>query len=166
MENYEQLLDTWRRSASVMHISHHLAAARCARIHRVLGVIVAGLGAVVASSIFISVSKSNESQWLIITGVVSLITAILSAANSYLDFGGKSQRHFFSAVAFQALRRELEEEIVRLKNGKQQESYEYIRNRWTATLENSIPLPQDIHDDVKGDIDSKYDEQKLANRQM
>ena len=79
-----------------MHIAHHLAAARCARNHRVLGVIVAGLGAVVASSIFISASESDEPRWLFATGVVSLGTAILSAASSYLDYGGKSQRLFFA----------------------------------------------------------------------
>ena len=158
MENYEQLLDIWRRSAIVMHIAHHKAAARCATLHNFLGALVAGLSAAVASSIFISLSKSSDPFWLSITAIVSLGTAILTAANSYLDFGGKSQRHYVSAVAFQSLRRELEEELVRCRNGNPKDNYESVRDRWTSTLENSIPLPQRIHNKVKRNIDNEHKE--------
>jgi hypothetical protein len=134
-----------------MHIAHHKAAAYYARAQRWLGAIVASLGAVVASSLFIAASKGPDQTLLLLTGVVSLAAAVLAAVSASLDLGGKSQRHYSAAAAFQGLRREIEEELVRCRIGapKARDSYEHLRKRWTSALEGSIPLPQKVHDSVK-----------------
>ena len=132
-----------------MHIAHHTAAARYARTQRWLGAAVAVLGAVVASSVFVAASKGHDVPLLLLTGFVSMAVAVISAANASLDAGGKAQRHHAAAAAFQGLRREVEEELVRCKTGGPKDSYEHIRKRWTAALDGSIPLPPKIHDSVK-----------------
>ena len=149
MESYEQLLEKWLRSSTVMHIAHHVAASRYARIQRWLGAAVAIFGAIVASAIFGAAAKGLD-QWLLLsTGAVSMATAMLSAFNTSLDAGGKAQRHYAAAAAFQGLRREIEEELVRCKTVKAKDSYEHLRKRWTAALEGSIPLPPKIHASVR-----------------
>ena len=70
MNSYIELLDTWRRSTSVMHIAHHKAAAKCTKAHNLLGVVVAILGAAVASSVFVAASKNDNQFYLLITAVV------------------------------------------------------------------------------------------------
>jgi hypothetical protein len=149
METYEQLLETWCRSAVVMHIAHHTAAARYARIQRWLGVVVASLGAVVASSVFVAASRGQDQTLLLLTGLLSIAAAVISAASTSLDAGGKAQRHHAAAAAYQGLRREIEEELVQCKSRAPRDSYEHLRKRWTAALEGSIPLPPKIHDSVK-----------------
>jgi hypothetical protein len=153
MDTCKELLDSWCNSASVMHIAHHKAAASCARTQRWLGVLVASLGAVVASSLFIAVSEGRNPTLLLITGIVSMVTAVLSAVNSSLDLGGRSQRHYSAAVAFQGLRREIEEQLVSCKSGTPEDRYLRLRERWTAALEGSIPLPPRIHDAVKSKLE-------------
>ena len=50
-----------------MHIAHHKAAAHYARAQRWLGAVVASLGAVVASSLFIAASKGPDQLLLLLT---------------------------------------------------------------------------------------------------
>ena len=135
-----------------MHIAHHKAAAYYARAQRWLGAVVASLGAVVASSLFIAASKGPDRLLLLLTGVVSLAAAVLAAVSASLDLGGKSQRHYAAAAAFQGLRREIEEELVRCRIGAPKDSYKHLRKRWTCALEGSIPLPQKVHDSVQQDL--------------
>ena len=141
-----------------MHIAHHKAAANYAKAQRWLGAIVASLGAVVASSLFIAVSKGEDPFLLLVTGLVSLAAVVLAAVSSSLDLGGKSQRHYAGAAAFQGLRREIEEELVRSKNGAPKDSYEHLRKRWTAALAGSIPLPPKVHDSVKAGLNTEHKE--------
>ena len=141
-----------------MHISHHSAATRYSKHHRWFGSFVSGLSALVASSIFIAILEDNNKIFYIIAAIISLITAILTGINSSLKLDGQSQAHHQAATNFQGLRREIEEELVQCRNGKQKTSYEHTRKRWTEALRSSPPLPPDIHDSVKRNIDSKHKE--------
>jgi hypothetical protein len=151
MESFEQLLETWCKSATVMHIAPHKAAASYAKRQRWLGGFVASLGALVASSLFVAASKGPGQLLVLLTGLGSLAAAVLTAVSASLDLGGKSQRHYAAAGAFQGLRREIEEELVRCRIGAPKDSYEHLRKRWTSALEGSIPLPQKVHDSVQQD---------------
>jgi len=135
-----------------------MAAARYAKWHRRFGSLVAGLSALVATSIFLAALEDDSKTIFIIAAFVSLLTAILSGVNSSLNLAGRSQTHHQAATNFQGLRREIEEELVRCRTGIMKDSYEHIRNRWTDALEAAPPLPPDIHDSVKRDIDSMHKE--------
>jgi len=158
MKSVEELLLTWQRSTRVMHISHHCAAARYSKYHRWFGSLVSGLSAIVASSIFIAILEDENKSTYIIAAIISLITAVLTAVNSSLKLDGQAQLHHQAATNFQGLRRGIEEELVNCRNSKQKENYDHIRKRWTEVLESSPPLPQDIHDRVKRNIESKHKE--------
>lgn len=141
-----------------MHISHHVAAARYSKWHRWFGTLVSGLSALVASSIFVAALEGNNKAAFIIAAFISLVTAILTGVNTSLNLAGRSQSHHQAATNFQGLRREIEEELVRCRNGEMKDSYEHIRSRWAEALEAAPPLPPDIHDNVKHDIESKHKE--------
>jgi len=158
METIEDMLNIWQRSASVMHIAHLKAAAMYSKHHRWFGSVVSGLGMLVTSSLFVAVLEDENKIAFIFAAFVSLITAILSGVNTSLDLGGKAQSHHSSGSKFQALRRLIEEELVRCRNGNEKDNYANIREQWTAALEASLPLPQNIHDEVKQKINSKFKE--------
>ncbi len=48
MESKRIMLQTWNQSAGVMHIAHHLAAARYAGRHRIFGSFTAAMSALVS----------------------------------------------------------------------------------------------------------------------
>ena len=93
-----------------------------------------------------------------VAAFVSLLTAVLAGVHSSLNLAVRAQSHHLAATGFQGLRREIEEELVRCRAGTLKDSYEHTRNRWTKALEAAPPLPPDIHDDVKKNIESKHKE--------
>lgn len=158
MKSIEEMLQTWQTSSSVMHISHHVAAGRYSKYHKRFSSIVSGLSALVASSIFVAALQSNNKVAFMVAAFTSLLVAVLTGVNSSLNLAGRSQSHHQAATGFQGLRREIEEELVRCRLGDPKESYEHIRDRWTKALESAPPLPSDIHDNVKSEINLKHKE--------
>lgn len=128
-----------------MHIAHHLSASRNARYNRLLGGTVAGLSGLVASSIFVAALEGQNRLLMISAAVISLVTAILTGVNTSLGLAQKAEAHHNAAIGFQGLRREIEEELVRVRCGSERDSYENLRNRWVEALERALPLPQDLH---------------------
>src|ERR1700754_1573813 len=117
----DQLLTTWRESVSIMHIAHHKAAARCSNWHLWLGVIATVLAAGVGASVFAKLTKYAENLgpiFLLAVGSVSLVSAAMTAVVTFLKLDERANRHTRAAANFQGVRREIEEEIVRLAEGK------------------------------------------------
>ena len=94
----------------------------------------------------------------LVAAIISLLVAILTGVNTELNLDGRSQSHHQAATGFQGLRREIEEDLVRCRNGSPKDSYEYIRTRWIEVLKAAPPLPRDVHDSVKAEIDKKHKE--------
>ena len=160
MNTREALVNTWCRSVSVMHIAHHIAASNCAKWHRWLGASAAILAAIVGTSIFASLSSAEgiTPQVIIATGLVSMLSAALTGAVTFLNLDQRARFHLEAAADFQRLRREMEEESVRLGEGKSEESYNEFKDRWHKVLRNSLPLPQSIHDSVKHGFEKDHKE--------
>jgi hypothetical protein len=158
MNDIEDMLDTWCSSASVMHIAHHLAAARYARYQRWFGSLTAALSAIVSTSLFIAVQESSNHYIIIFSGIISILAAVFSGINSFLNLNGRAEKHYNAAISFQNLRRQIEEELVWCRKGRERENYEDIRGNWTKALNSAGPLPQDLHDQAKSEIDGRYKE--------
>ncbi len=148
----EELITEWFTATSIMHIAHHKAASRYALLHRTLGSVSAVLAAIVGTSILADVASGDspeESTLRILAGLLSLLTAGLTGALTFLDFDQRAKRHLEAAADFQRLRRDMEEERVRIRAGKGQESYKVFKDAWHKVLRGSAPLPQRIHDSVQ-----------------
>lgn len=159
MENIEQLLEKWHRGSGVMHISHLITASRHQRFHRLLSTFSSSLSAVVATSIFVAALEDSSQMALYYTASgLSLLAAGLSATNSILNFSESAEAHQRAGSLFQGIRREIEVELVNLREGDDSKKYEHLRNRWTEALNLSPPLPQKIHNKVKKDFDELHTE--------
>ena len=159
MQTDIELVSTWCRSVSVMHIAHHKAASRYAKWHRWLGCTAAAMAAIVGSTVFASLSEAQSHAYVVLaTGFLSMLAAGLIAVQTFLHLDDRARMHLIAAADFQRLRRELEEEEVRLKAGNGRETYSDIADRWHEVLKSSPPLPQRIHDAVDRDLDSQHAE--------
>jgi hypothetical protein len=110
-----ELVDTWRRSVTVMHIAHHISASRCAKWHHRLGGTAIILATIVGASIFAKLSDIAADAGpvaVIGLGLASMLSAGLTGAVTFLDLDQRARRHLEAAADFQRLRREMEEELV------------------------------------------------------
>ncbi len=158
MESKRIMLQTWNQSAGVMHIAHHLAAARYAGRHRIFGSFTAAMSALVSASAFAALQQQQELSWLLITGFLSITASMCTAINTFIGHDGRAKQHHHAATLFQSLRREIEEDIAFFDERKDRSDYSTLRGRWSEALEVSPPVPQDIHDEVKNDKHGKYQE--------
>jgi hypothetical protein len=148
----EELVIEWCTATSIMHIAHHRAASRYALLHRVIGTSAAVLAAVVGTSILVDsapLGGPEGNALRVAAGLLSLLTAALTGALTFLDLDQRTKRHLEAAADFQRLRREMEEERVRVRAGKGRESYEGFMDEWHKVLKGSTPLPQRLHDSVQ-----------------
>jgi len=149
MSEFNELLNKWWLSVGEMHIAHHLAASKYANQHKYTGLIAAILTAITTTSIFITVSQSETQIAWLITGIISLFASMATGILSFMKFNDRIAQHFQSAINFQSLRREIEEELIVLSAQGPKQNYEHLRQRWTEILKNSCPLPQEVFDKAR-----------------
>jgi hypothetical protein len=117
------------------------------------------MAAIVGSTVFASLSEPQRHVYVVLaTGFLSMLAAGLIAVQTFLHLDDRARMHLIAAADFQRLRRELEEEEVRLAAGKGRETYSDIADRWHEVLKSSPPLPQRIHDAVDRDFDTQHAE--------
>jgi hypothetical protein len=166
MQTRKQLLETWCQSVSIMHIGHHIAASYYTKWHLWLGASATILAAVVGASIFATLTRVAADANPIATfgvGLVSMLSAALTGAVAFLKLDERAGRHTMAAANFQGLRREAEEELVKLAENRSSQDYRSFQTRWCEILKEAPPLPQSIHDRVKRDMEAKRAENLRAH---
>lgn len=147
MKNIESMLEAWCKSASIMHYAHHYAATQNDKQNFWFsGILVAALTAIVGSTAFTDLSNSPHRAANAFVPALALLAAVFTAINTGLDFRGRSQRHHAAATAFQAVRREIEEELVMHREGRNKDSYKHLRDAWTGALASAPRLSEKMHD--------------------
>jgi hypothetical protein len=142
------LPDQWHRGIRLLHIAHAKAAARFRRRGRLFGVPVIVLTTVVGTSIFATISEQAISEnWKIAAGLMSGLAAILSALQTFLDYGVLAEKHKLASIAFGALRRDLERALDAdsLDGGTREQIMEKIKDRWTEIEREAPIVPDNLH---------------------
>jgi len=153
MKSLETMLQTWVNSATVMHIAHHAAATRFEGLNIWLGSCLgAALTALVGTTGFAALADSPLPWAAPAAFAVSALVAALGAVNVRMDYRGRAQRQHAAATAFQGLRREMEEDLVRLRQGDVRPSYNHLRDRWTRALDAAPRLPRGLHRQVRAEV--------------
>lgn len=100
--------------------AHFLAAETYKRRNLQLGIPVTVLTAVVATSVFGTLSQSEKIVWLVIaTGTVSVLASILSALQTFLRFSETAQEHHSAAIGYEGMRRRLDIFILSQRENEQ-----------------------------------------------
>jgi hypothetical protein len=108
----EDLLLVWEKRVWAASMAHYRRATRLRRGHVMLGVPVVVVTALVGTTLFATISSNLEQfsrSWRLVVGGVSVSAAVLSAIQTFFNFGQRADWHVLAADWYMALRRRIEE---------------------------------------------------------
>jgi hypothetical protein len=93
--------------------------------------------------VFGTLASSENRAVLVAVGVVSMVSAVLSGLQTFLNYGELSTKHQTAGYRFSKLRRHLEEIIeTERSSGDQNAALKEIREEWDRLSEESPMVPQ------------------------
>lgn len=128
----DELIRQWRTSVRISHRAHADAAARCERLHLLLGlpalVLASGLGTTILASLESTPGRSTKA----LAGLAAVTVAVLIALQTFLGHTARGQRHQHAALRYSAIQRELDE-LLSLPDAalKRAKHLDEVRRRWS-----------------------------------
>jgi hypothetical protein len=140
-------LEQWLNGIKIDHVAHLRAAAYYKRANRLLGIPATILAIIIGTSIYGVLSSSNNPQILLFVGAVSILAAVLSGLQTFLNYPELAQKHQTAGAKFGRLRRRVEEILSIKREPDQLESVlTEVRLAWDQLIEESPDVPQRFHD--------------------
>lgn len=156
----EQLLIGWLIHSHKARDRHDEAARRYAKGQFILGIPSLIASTIVGTSVF--EAYSSEQVPHIWVGILSILAAVLAALQTFMDFGGRSDKHRNAAVKYKSSIRLLEESIVRQQTQGSELTHDEIATIRTTldSLEESAPV---VMPKIYGEIEKKYQDMKYVS---
>jgi hypothetical protein len=141
-----KLLDEWHNGIRIAHIGHDRMASIASGRARALGILATTASAVAGTSLVSTLATSNDERWIAFAAVLSVVAAVLTALQTFLNYGDLTARHRSAASAYGDLRR-LTEELRAFKRGADLEvPMSALREAWAKLDEEAPAVPQGVHD--------------------
>ena len=155
----DQLLTGWLIHCHKARDRHDEVARRYAMAQYALGIPTLIVSTIVGTSVFAALSSSQvPSLWV---GVLSMLAAVLAALQTFMDFGGRSDKHRHAAVRYKGSIRQLEESIVQQKTGTEPSRDELEAMRTMLDdLEEAAPV---VMSNIYRGIEKKYQDMKYVS---
>ena len=116
----EALVVRWGEMAKHRQLAHAHAQECLDRYNRMMGVPSIVLQAIIATLAFSSIGVSNFSVFMqAVQGTLMVLSASLSAAYQFLDYGKLSEKHKYATDQYQALRVSIEAQMALDAEGRQ-----------------------------------------------
>src|SRR5687767_11287803 len=100
-----KLLQQWLNGIKINQIGHLRVAAYYKRIGRGLGLATTLASVFISTSIFSGLSSSKNESLLVLTGVISVIAAILAGLQTFLNYPEQGGKHQTTGLRYGRLRR-------------------------------------------------------------
>jgi hypothetical protein len=144
------MLQQWLTGVRMLQISHARAAARYDRLHKVLGVSVTVLSVIVGTSVFSALS-SNKNPWVLqMVGAISVLAAVLSGIQTFLNYGQLATSHQTAANQYGKLRRRIDETLQAADDRNDLDAVrKSIREDWDDLEDKSPTVPQHFNDTAR-----------------
>lgn len=139
-----KLLNQWQRGIRISHVGHRRAAAVFARRARALGVGATVVSAIVGTTLFSSLTTSTDQRLIIVAAALSVVAVILTALQTFLNYGDLAAGHRTAATAFGDLRRRVEQLVIFGSPDELRQGMAEIGETWTKLDQESPELPQGI----------------------
>jgi len=104
----DDLLIQWLKRARESQFAHYSAHDRLLRRHYWIGIPATALATIVGTSVFASLGKDVNDWARIAAGLVSVVTAVLTALQTFWRFPERAELHRRAATAYAAVRRDIE----------------------------------------------------------
>lgn len=156
----EQLLIGWLIHSHKARDRHDEAARRYAKGQFILGIPSLIASTIVGTSVFEAYSSGQVPH--ISVGILSILAAVLAALQTFMDFGGRSDKHRNAAVKYKSSIRLLEESIVRQQTQGSELTHDEIATIRTTldSLEESAPV---VMPKIYGEVEKKYQDMKYVS---
>ena len=96
------------RNAGRLRMGHYIAAESAERKHKWIGIPSVIFSAVVATSVFSTLSDQVDMWIRIVTGCVAVCAAVLASLQAFLNFADKAEHHKIAAAKYFTARRQLD----------------------------------------------------------
>lgn len=106
MQDILRILEDNHQKYKLVSRAHHISASAYSRYNLYLGVPVILLSTLVGTAIFAALQNNPDQALKILTGITSVLAALLSALQTFLGFNEKSSLHKTAAIKYAALGRE------------------------------------------------------------
>ncbi len=112
------VLLNWLRNVKRAQDGHYAAAHSYSLLNLWIGIPAVILSTIIGTGIFSTLGNDIEIPWKVAAGIASVLSAVLIALQTFLKLPDKSARHVSAAAEYGALRRELQEAELLLKQNK------------------------------------------------
>jgi hypothetical protein len=148
-EEAQKKFDQWDNGARIRNIAHQRAADYYNSRARALGLVVTIFTVIVGTSIFGSLSVSNNQDILIVVGLISLVAAILSGVNTFLNYSQLAAKHMEVGLAFGELRRRIDViDCLESDDATIEKNLTEIEEKYDAILKGSVEPPTRFIDEA------------------
>jgi len=158
----DELIKGWLIHAHKSRDRHDEAARRYAKGQYALGIPSLVASTVVGSSVVSSLASNAVPPWWV--AVLSLLAAVLAALQTFLDYGGRSDKHRGAAVRYKAAIRQLEQLRVRRADHEdiRREELDQVRAS-LDTLEDAAPV---VMPSIYDRVEKKYKDMKYVEEAL
>jgi hypothetical protein len=138
------LVMQWLNGIKIAQISHIRATNYYNRIGRFLGIAITIASTLVSTSIFSSLTASQNPTLLIITGTISIFAAIFSGLQTFLNYPELAAKHRTASLRYSQLRRYVEEILT--DDALIPQAIKEIRTQWSQIEDESPDVPSRFHE--------------------
>lgn len=128
-QSQKLLVEDWFRRARESQYIHYASAERYSLLNYWLGIPSTILSAVVGAAVFSSIESEAIGEFKIFLGLISILSAVLTALNTFLGLAELSEKHRAAAANYSSIRKTLE----RIKTSE--ESYKVDFDKKMASLQ-------------------------------
>lgn len=155
----DELLTGWLIHSHKARDRHDEASRSYAKYQFSLGIPSLVVSTVVGTSVFAALSSKEVTPlWV---GLLSILAAVLAALQTFMDFGGRSDKHRNAAVKYKSSIRLLEEMLVELAQGKEISKDDIDATRTMIDgLEESAPV---VMPKIYDSVEKKYQDMKYVS---
>jgi hypothetical protein len=108
-KKFEEVTGAWYKRAREAQLSHYRAAEMYTRAGRWLAIPSVVLSAVTGTALFLSLQEEMAGTSIrVVAGLLSILSAVLTALHSFLGLGDRAEQHRSSARLYGSIRREVE----------------------------------------------------------
>ncbi len=141
------ILELWHENSRRVLEAHYSSAAHFGRLNLLLGLPTVIVATVVGATVLVTLNQRIATAWVVAIGLASVLAAVLSALQTFLQFADRAARHRASGVIYGSIKREIEE-ILATHAEVRPEDLSRIRGRMDGAASEAPSPPRKVWQDA------------------
>jgi hypothetical protein len=159
----EELLIYWRKSLSVISVTHYESAKPLNNANYLLGVPSTTLSIIVGTSIFATLQSDVNINIKIATGLISILAAVLAGLQTFLRYEERAEKHRATAARCSTLGREIDELLAFASRGEKitKKQVDAIRMQYEKITFDAPTTSDKMYDKARASLNKQYKSEKV-----